>query len=84
MVSVFLMITGIVTFAMVTSRLGAAFLHSKSKEILESKAPLSLDSETRSLLEQQIDHVGSLSEREVDTLTAIIKALWRAKNKKDP
>ncbi|MGI0049637.1 MAG: hypothetical protein ACREAW_08850 [Nitrososphaera sp.] len=84
MVGVFLMITGGATFAMVTSRLGAVFLHSKSKEIQEAKAPLSLDDETRALLKQKIDYVGSLSEREVDTLTAMIKALWRAENKKDP
>jgi voltage-gated potassium channel len=83
MVAVFLMITGVATFAMVTSRLGAAFLHSRSKEREESKAT-PLDDATRALLKQKIDHVGSLSEREVDTLTAMIKALWRAENNKGP
>jgi voltage-gated potassium channel len=83
-VGVFLMITGVATFAMVTSRLATAFLHSKSKEgdSGESKTPSSLDDQTRALLKQKIDHVGSLSEREVDTLTAMIKALWKAENQK--
>jgi voltage-gated potassium channel len=84
-IGVFLMITGIATFAMVTSRLGAMFLHSRSKEAGEDpRTPLSLDDATRTLLKQKIDHVGSLSEREVDTLTAMIKALWRAENQKGP
>jgi voltage-gated potassium channel len=83
-VGVFLMITGLATFAMVTSRLAAAFLHSKSKKDGDSDAPLSLDDQTRALLKQKIDHVGGLSERELDTLTAMIKALWQAENKKGP
>ena len=81
-VGVFLMITGVATFAMVTSRLAAAFLHSKKDD--DSEVPISLDDQTRALLKQKIDHVGGLSERELDTLTAMIRALWQAENKKGP
>lgn len=75
-IGVFLMITGVATFAMVTSRLGAAFLHSKSKKSATVRS--SLNDETRDLIKQKIDGVEQLDEKEVDTLTAMIKALWQA------
>ena len=81
-VGVFLMITGVATFAMVTSQLGAALLQSKAKK-KSVTVSTSLGDETRDLIKQKIDAVEKLDEKEVDTLTAMIKALWQAGQKKD-
>lgn len=80
-IGVFLMITGVVTFAMVTSRLAAVFLQSKSKQDVTVRS--SLNDETRDLIKQKIDQVEKLDEKEVDTLTAMIKTLWQAGQLKD-
>jgi hypothetical protein len=76
------MITGVATFAMVTSQLGAMFLHGKKKK-KSITVSNSVGDETRDLIKQKIDDVEKLNEKEVDTLTAMIKALWQAGQKKD-
>jgi hypothetical protein len=83
-VGIFLMITRVETFAMVSRASAPCSSIPNQRKFKDLKPQLSLDDETRALLKQKINQVGSLSEREVDTLTAMIKALWRAEIKKDP
>ncbi len=85
-IGVFLMITGVATFAMLTSRLGAALLESKMKKKQSVSIAVrhqSISQETAALIKQKIDEIANMDEKELNTLTAMIKTLWQAGKKKE-
>jgi voltage-gated potassium channel len=81
-VGALLMITGMGTLAVVTSRLGAALIEAKTKKHQERQPYRPVNEEAKSLVKNKVDEIEKMDPQELDTLMAMIKALWETGRKK--
>jgi voltage-gated potassium channel len=78
-VGALLMITGMGTLAVVTSRLGAALIEARTKK---HQVYRPVNEEAKSLVKNKVDEIERMDEQELNTLVAMIKALWETGRKK--